>query len=255
MQIAYSYLDDLNLAGEQYAVAEAFHFFRSAALKIGLEFNNSKCKVIPTAGTNAALNKSLFPDEVIFRDDGNFELLGGPIGSDEFCNQHTQKRVDKAVKVLDALGELPDPQVALTLLRQCASFGKLVFSLRVVPHRKHHSAMRSFDTAIRDCIESFLCCSLSESEWSLASLSTKMGCLGLRNTEHHSPAAFISSKVACHDLCLKLDTNYVWDPTNTHTDFYTALTDFNISVEPSEQLILDGGTHPRQQALSQAIDS
>ena len=66
----------------------------------------------------------MFPRGITYRNDGNFEFLGGPIGSEEFCNSHTQERVDKAMELLTALGELPDPQVALTLLRQCASFGK-----------------------------------------------------------------------------------------------------------------------------------
>ena len=174
-------------------MAGAFIFFKAAALRKGLTFNTSKCEVIPKAGVDATIEKSRFPSEVIFRDNSNFELLGGPIGSDDFCDQHTQKRVNKAIKVLTALGELPDPQVALVLLRNCASFGKLVYSLRVVPHRKHGTALHNFDSAVQGCIESFLCCSYSESKWSLASLSTKMVGLGIRNTEHHSPAAFLSS--------------------------------------------------------------
>ena len=110
LQLAYSYLDDLTLAGEQEAVANAFHFFKAEALQIGLEFNTSKCEVIPVAGHNANLNKFFYPEDIIFREDGNFELLGGPIGSAEFCNQHTQKRVDKVTELLTALGELPDPK-------------------------------------------------------------------------------------------------------------------------------------------------
>ena len=43
---------------------------------------------------------SEFPPEVIFRHDGNFELLGGPVGTETFCNAHTQKRVDKATITL-----------------------------------------------------------------------------------------------------------------------------------------------------------
>ena len=134
LQLVFSYLDDLILAGEQHIVAGAFHFLKSAASRIGLEFNMSKCEVIPAAGQGATITRDLFPDNVIFRVDSNYELLGGPIGSDEYCNQHTQTRVNKAMELLKALGELPDPQVALLLLRHCASFGKLVYSLRVVPH-------------------------------------------------------------------------------------------------------------------------
>ena len=155
LQLVFSYLDDMVLAGEQQAVAEAFHHFKGAALDIGLEFNTSKCEIIPAAGHRANLNKHFFPEDVKFIEDGNFELLGGPIGTDNHCNQHTQARVDKAKEILDALGELPDPQVALVLLRHCGSFSKLVYSLRVVPHRKHAAALKCFDDSIRDCIESF----------------------------------------------------------------------------------------------------
>ena len=255
LQLVFSYLDDLVLAGEQQAVAEAFHHFKGAALDIGLEFNNSKCEIIPTAGLNCSLNKDFFPEDIIYREDGNFELLGGPIGSKEFCNLHTQKRVDKAKEVLSALGELPDPQVAFILLRHCASFSKLVYSLRVVPHHKHKAALQQFDNAIRDCIESFLCCSLSNTEWTLATLSTKMGGLGLRSTEHHSPAAFISSQTACHELCTKLDPNHSWDPNSPQTDSFKALRDFNDRVSPDNKLQFDDNTCPRQQTLSHAIDS
>ena len=109
LQLSYSYLDDLNLAGDQHVVANAFQYVRDKALEIGLEFNSAKCEVIPTAGHCASLDKGLFPADVIFRDDGNFELLGGPIGTDIFCNEHTKQRVDKAKEVLEALRELPDP--------------------------------------------------------------------------------------------------------------------------------------------------
>ena len=159
------------------------------------------------------------------------------------------------MEVLKALGELPDPQVALPLLRYSASFGKLVYSLRVVPHRKHSSALRCFDTAVRDCMESFLCCSFSDSEWTLASLSSKLGGLGLRNTEHHSPAAFLSSQAACHEPCSKLDTKYIWDPNDIHSNTFAAITDFNARVKVENQVQITTEMRPRQQLLSQAIDS
>ena len=177
MQLIYSYLDDLILAGDQQTVAGAFHFLKTAASKIGLTFNTSKCEVIPAAGLNSSLEKDLFPQDIIFRDNGDFELQDGPIGSDRYRNDHTQKRVDKAKELLSALGELPDPQVALTLLRHCASFSKMVYSMRVVPLYKHRAALISFDNAVRECIESFLSCTFTDPEWSLASLSTRTGVL------------------------------------------------------------------------------
>ena len=254
LELVYSYLDDLILAGDQRVVAGAFHFLKAAASQIGLEFNTAKCEVIPAAGFNPSIEKNLFPENVIFNENGNFELLGGPIGSVDYCNQHTQKRVDKAVELLKALGELPDPQVALILLRNCASFGKLVYSLRVVPHLKHSQALHNFDDAVRDCVESFLSCSFSDSEWSMAGLSTKMGGLGLRNVELHSPAAFLSSQAACHDMCSKLDSRHTWDPNDVTTDCHAALMDYNNRVKPDQKIQLNEDSRPRQQFLSQNID-
>ena len=77
------------------------------------------------------------------------------MGSAEFCNSHTQERVNKALRLLSALGELPDPQVALQLLRKCAGFSKMVFSLRVVPASYHSDAVNTFDASVRACIEQF----------------------------------------------------------------------------------------------------
>ena len=91
LQLVYSFLDDLILAGDEIAVSQAFHFLKAEALNIGLEFNTTKCEIIPASGNNAVLNKNLFPEDIIYRDDGNFELLGGPIGSEIFCNHYTQE--------------------------------------------------------------------------------------------------------------------------------------------------------------------
>ena len=109
LQLSFSFLDDLNLAGEQQAIAQAFQFIREHARQIGLEFNSTKCEIIPAAGHNAQINKSLFPADIKYKEDGNFELLGGPIGLDTFCNRHMEARVKEATEVLFALGELPDP--------------------------------------------------------------------------------------------------------------------------------------------------
>ena len=156
LQLVFSYLDGLCLAGEQQAVAEAVAYVQSAAAQIGLRVNFEKCEAIPTAGLHSQVRRDLFPSSFAFSAGGDFELLGAPIGSPEYCNQHTQARVDKATKLLAALGELPDPQVALLLLRQCACFGKLVYSLRLVPPSAHRQALRSFDSAVRDCFDSFI---------------------------------------------------------------------------------------------------
>ena len=115
------------------------------------------------------------------------------MGDATFCNQHTQDRVTKACKLLQAVGELPDPQVALRLLRHCAGFAKMVFSTRVVPPNKHHDAAVSFDAAVRDCFERFSCLHPEADHWLQATLSTESGGLGLRSMASHAGAAFLAS--------------------------------------------------------------
>ena len=93
----------------------------------GKVISKDKCELVLTAGADSTVNAAEFPSDFKVVRDGNFELLGGPVGSPEFCNQHTQGRVAKVVRILSALGEVPDPQVALQLLRRCAGFSKMVF--------------------------------------------------------------------------------------------------------------------------------
>ena len=83
-----------------------------------------------------------------------FKLLGSPIGDQNFCNALTAKRVLKNGPLLQAIGDLDDPQAALLLLRSCASFGKIAFSLRTTAAELHEDALRDFDDAVRACFES-----------------------------------------------------------------------------------------------------
>ena len=124
----------------------------------------------------------------------------------------------------------------------------------MVPHHKQSLALQDFDIAVQDCVESFLGFSLSDPEWTLATLSTKMGGLGIRKTELHSPAAFLASQLACHELCPKLDGNFRWDPNSNQSDCFRALTDFNNRVRPEKRMETLNITQLRQQELSLAID-
>ena len=254
LQLVFSYLDDLCLAGEQSAVSAALAHLYAAAPELKLKLNDAKCEVIPAAGPHNTVDRSLFPSNFAFQRDGNFELLGAPVGAPGFCNAHTQERVDKASKVLAALGELPDPQVALLLLRQCACFGKLVYSLRLVPPRAHDTALCNFDQAVRECFESFTCASLGDHEWTVATLSTSQCGIGLRSTSKHSVAAFLSSRAGCHKLCCKLDPDHVWEAADPSSEVGQALTSFNGNVSGVSRIPPSFSEAPSQRLLSQALD-
>eukprot|EP00973_Karenia_brevis_P000361 51750-Karenia_brevis.AAC.1 len=69
-----------------------------------------KCEVIPAAKDHHHIAQAtLFPD-FEFLTDGNFKLLGSPIGSADFCAAHTRQRKSKAKDLLSAVGRLSHTQ-------------------------------------------------------------------------------------------------------------------------------------------------
>ena len=200
--------------------------------------SRDKCELILVGGSASTVNPAPFPQDFKVIRDGNFELLGGPVGSSSYCNQHTQDRVAKATRVLDALGEVPDPQVALRLLRSCAAFSKMVFSIRAVPASFHREALQSFDAAVRACFEQFTCLHPDEEQWTQAGLSTDVGGLGLRSLAKHSDAAFLASRTSCLELCRQLDPEHTFmsfDGSSPAPE-RLALERFNASVNEDEQI-------------------
>ena len=217
LELVYSYLDDLCLAGDAGAVLSALQTLQSRCAAVGLTLSTGlvtdtgealskdKCELILTAGAASTVDVPPFPSDFKVTRDGDFELLGGPVGSREFCNQHTQERVDKALRILQALGEVPDPQVALQLLRRCAGFSKMVYSIRVVPPSFHTEALQSFDNHVRACFEEFTTLHPDQEQWSQATLPTSFGGLGLKSLIAHCHAAFMASRINCYKLCKELD--------------------------------------------------
>ena len=178
--------------------------------------SKDKCELIPTGGATSTVDVTRFPSDFKVIRDGNFELLGGPVGSPQFCNEHTQTRVSKARRVLEALGEVPDPQVALQLLRRCAGFSKMVYSIRVVPASFHTAALQSFDTLVLSCFEQFTCLHPDDGHWTQATLGTASACLGLRSLSRHCHSAFLASRSSCLDLCQQLDRDHVFELSLIH---------------------------------------
>jgi len=264
LELVYAYLDDLCLAGDAASVSAALSVLKERCTRIGLRLSTGsadgadkdKCEVILTAGEASTVDLGLFPNDFKVTRDRNFELLGGPIGSPSWCNQHTQKRVEKAVQVLQALGEVPDPQVALQLLRRCASFCKLLYSVRVVPSAFHAEALKGFDAQVRACFEQFTCLHPDDEQWSQAALPTNSGGLGLRSAAEHSSAAFLSSRTSCFQLCRELDPNHVFQSSDgvTPPPERIALNTYNNQVNDNDRVTPELTGKLSQKTLSAAID-
>ena len=132
-------------------MAAAFYMFQLEALAIGLSINVNKCELITSSAQD--IDTSLFPSNIQLITDGNLEYLGAPIGSPEFCNDYTKSKVVKLKPLFNAIAEIEEPQVSYLLLKNCSSYGKMVYSARTTPHDWHSAALAAFDYEVRFCFE------------------------------------------------------------------------------------------------------
>ena len=252
LELTFFYLDDGCAAGDRQAVARFLHLVVAELAAVGLNLSTGpgKCEVVPAAGADSNVSAADFPPGFRLRTDGCLELLGAPIGGDDFCRKHAQKRVKKAAEVLDALAGLENAQVGLHLLRQCASYCKLGYSARVVPPSAHTEALLEMDAAVRSCLEQLACASLADDSWAQAQLNLNKGGLGLRSAEKHSPAAYLSSRAKNGELCRPTRAGYANDDAGVAGALTATPQAHAASVTGADRApSFDGETHSNQKIL------
>ena len=222
-------------------------------MEIGLTMQRDKCEIIPTAGTDNTIPASVFHGFNV-NTSRNFKLLGAPFGSAEYCEKHTRKRKAKAVALLEKISSLQDTQCALHLVRQCASFCKLAYSVRVVPPALHANSLREFSTDLRNAMQLMISTRIDDDGWTQAQLGIKAGGLGLRGAHDHAAAAFLSSTMACRDLCTAIDQNF--DYSDAANDLRLAETRATFSAQVLPDAVLDlEGSNRSQKSLSRLVDA
>ena len=255
LDLSFSYLDDLVLAGDQAAVASGILQLKNSAADMGLHLNLAKCELVPTVSGEGNISWDLFDQDMPRKLDGCFKLLGAPIGTSKYCQSLTDKRAAKVQSSLDAIGELPDPQVALALLRSCSSFGKMVFSARSTPFDTHQDQLVSFDKAVRRCFEHFSGLHPDDTQWLQATLATKVGGLGLRSLSRHSSAAYLASRSCCFQLCQQLDPEHVWEVSDPSSAAHKAVLQVNLLSGPVTTVSEPVPPDIQQRTLSASIDA
>ena len=211
LDLSFFYLDDGVLAGDVIAVASALHL-RSAEL--GLELNLLKCELVSVGDFPEAALLPYFPRQLVSTPDGasrvqrSFELLGAPVGDDSYMAGHAAARVQAARPLLQALGELEDPQVGLRLLRSCAGHCKLTHSLRCAPLFGENASLSEFDVLVRDCFSGLTGLHLADVQWEQAARDLAHAGLGLRSVARDAPAAYLASVGGCAQACRELDPGY-----------------------------------------------
>ena len=86
-----------------------------------------------------------------------------------------------------------DLHVAISLLRICGGFCKLVHVSRTTPPSLSSEALRAFDGETRSCFSACLAADVTDAAWQQAQLSLSFGGLGLRSLALHSSSAFLAS--------------------------------------------------------------
>ena len=243
-----SYLDDVCLAGNYRQVSAGLVRLTAAARQVGLQVNPAKCELVTCGGAAAAVDLALFPANMPFNQSGGFELLGAPIGDATFCEGYTHtQRVSKTFPLLEALANLGDAQTSLLLLRQCASYCRLVYATRATPSIGLAPALIAFDSAVRACLETACTGPLTAEAWLQATLSTSHGGLGLRAVATHAAAGYAASVFATTSLCQEIDPAY-------QSGFAAAIQLVNSQLPAADHFPVPAPPSLRQQVLSKALD-
>jgi hypothetical protein len=150
------------------------------------------------------------------------------------------------------IGALEDTQVALHLLRQCASFCKVGYSIRVVPPSLHREALATMDISIKSCAEQVVGCILEEPSWKQAQLALATGGVGLRSCARHAAAGFIASRATCGTLCSGMYPPFNDD--NPSGVLASAVQSFNSEIPESLRLRSADDLRQNQKALSNRIE-
>ena len=231
---------------------------QQGAAALGLSVNLAKSEAITVGMTSAAALAATLPRGLISNDDGSsrilsdFEFLGAAIGSPAHLQAHAAARVDGARKLLEAVGGLPDPQVALRLLRASAGYARLVHTMRCCPPAGHATALATFDGLVQESFSSLSGLHLEPAQWEQATRGFAQAGLGLRSSRAHAPAAYLASVGASSRQCQELDPGYWVDHSG---DVAAALAELNAVLGPDQQLTVPGALALAQSELSRRVDA
>ena len=236
------YLDDGTIGGSPQGVSLAFQTLIRISGEMGLAVKLPKCELIPLSESQTdeflvAVGFDVSGLKVIRN---GFEFLGAPIGNDEFCEGFMQAKVAEFAHNLRLLGKVRDPQLALTLLRHCEGFCRIVFHMRAIGHRCSHGYLTGYD----DEVDKVLASILGDPDGHLppaarlqAALPVNQGGLGVRRARDHWLAAALGSSSAHLGTCLALDPAFNWDADGWRSSAsqYNSLVAEDDHVDPSER--------------------
>ena len=181
------YLDDGIVAGDWEKLAAWLATFQSEGEKCGMYLNRAKSEAVshPDAPAPAYVQdmKQVKLD--------NWEVLGAPCGTPHHVREAVSALLLKAERRAKAIASLPDPHVALALIRMSAGFSTVVHLMRSTGSIGDFAFVDSFT---RRALATITGATISKDrEWTQASLPLRMGGLGLHSCSNVAALAGIAA--------------------------------------------------------------
>ena len=120
--------------------------------------------------------------------------MESPVGDTAFCESEVDLRVTKALRIIDAIAELPDEHCALHLLRY--QMRRMEYTARTTPFGCCSNALGRFENGTRVAYGKIVGKFPSDDVWAQVTLPVRSGGLGLRSMQAIAPAACYSSRAA-----------------------------------------------------------
>ena len=132
--------------------------------------------------------------------EGGTDLLGSPIfGTEDWIAKSVNNKVEKILSMQAHLDDLDDPQIEQHL-RSCLSQCKLNSLLRTLPPHLAPEAFKRFDAGLHHSLKTITHSSLDDQTWKQATLSIRLGELGLSESCSSVSAAFVGSRNTTRSL-------------------------------------------------------
>jgi hypothetical protein len=185
--LAFGYLDDVTLGGPVATVAADVATIISKGESLGLHLNPSKCEIISKSG---AIQHPAFANFRQVQPD-SATLLGSPLSGGSAMDAAISTSYDELSRAVERL-QLISSHDALVLLKNCLGGPKLQHVLRTSPCCEHPKLF-DLDNLLRSAVTKICNVSLSDDQWTQASLPVRSGGLGVRSVSKLASSAFLAS--------------------------------------------------------------
>ena len=193
------YMDDGGIVGDVDLLLKVWALIQSRGPELGLYLNPSKCEWSWLDGSCSLPCPIRLPDvdeeaQIKLVPTSEIQMLGVPLGSTGFVDEFVRKKLLARLDItMEKLVEFEDSQAAMYLLRVSYGIVRAVHFMRTTPLSQWMPHAVQFDAKVRDTAEQILGRPLSDASYRQASISTRLGGLGLRRTVDHAGLAFAAS--------------------------------------------------------------